>query len=161
MTQRLHTNELLAEYIRIFNDDLRVQLGLRAAMRGSIEWYPMADVPSMVNGIWVSIEPDIRLKHVQLPNDMEITYNIRILFVRKININENVLEQKVADLNVIVEKLIDKFRLPELSLTNGQVMWSLPTQVETEPPEDALVAQIASDLVATAFRVETIVRVRR
>lgn len=161
MTQRLHTNEILAELIRIFNDDLRITLGLKAAMRGSIEWYPISDIPSMVNAIFVNIEPDIKLTHVQLPNDMQINYSIRILYVRKININENVLKQKVDDLNVIVEKIIDKYRLPDLSLTNGQVLWCLPQSVETEPPEDALVAQLASDLVATAFRVECMVRVRR
>lgn len=160
-TQRIHTNEILAEYLRIFDVDLRVQLGLKGIFRGPIEWYPLSQLPNSLNGIWVNIEPDIKFQPVQWPTDLRVTYNIRILYVRKMNVNENVLTQKVADLNVIVEKMFDKFLLPDLSLTNGQVMWSLVTSVETEPAEDALVAQVASDLVATAFRLETVVRTRR
>ena len=161
MTQRIHTLELMNEYLRIFEDDLKSTLNLQSAIKGHIEWLPGQTINGMANGVFITVEPNINIERVQLPSDMLITYNFRVLYVKRINVNENVETQKLNDVNTIIEKLIDKFTLPDLTLTNGQVLWSLPVTVEMMPPEDDFVQALAADLVAAAFRVECLVRTRR
>jgi len=158
---RLHSNQVLAEYLRIFETGLTTTLSLKGVYRGNLEWFPAQAISDMANGIWVVLDPGITITPVQLPTDLEVNYGIRIIYVKRINVNENVIQQKIDDINTIVEKLFDEYRLTNLSLTNGQVLWSLPVSVETEPPEEVYVSSIAADLVAAAFRVELKIRTRR
>lgn len=161
MSTRIHTNQLLNEIMRIFDQDLRVSLGLSAVIKGDITWMPTAGIQNLANGIFISVDPNIQIARVQLPTDLQVTYNFRILYVKKIVVGQNVEEQKINDIETIIDKVFDKFTLPDLTLTGGQVLWWLPETVETEPPEDAYVSQLASDLVAIAFRTSCVVRTRR
>lgn len=158
---RTHLTEIIDEYERIFNDDLRVTLGLKLIQRGSLEFMQADSIPNVVPAIFVDIDPSIRIEKVQLPDQLMLTYNFRFIYVKKINIGENALKQKEVDLKVITEKLFDKYRLEDLSLTNGQILWSIPTEINFKPPEDVYVGSISSDLIAISFNVETVVRTRR
>lgn len=161
MPQRIHSKEILNELLRIWERDLKVSLNLNVVQRGRIEWMPTPAVSNMANGIWATIDPNIHMDRVLLPGQLELTYNFRVIHVRKIATGEDVDEKKMDDINTIFEHMIDNFRLPDLTLSNGQVLWCLPVDVAVEPPEDAFVASIASDLTATAFSVECRVRTRR
>jgi hypothetical protein len=157
MAQRLHLKELLNEYLRIFRTEFQSTLNLKSVIKGHIDFVPVQDVPARVNGIWIAPEA-FTIDRVMLPKDLEITYNFRVVYVRRILVNEIVNEKKVEDILLITEKIIDKFKLEDLTLTNAQVLWSFPTAVDPEPPEDVYVGAIASELVATAFNIQTKVR---
>ncbi len=146
------------EYLRIFEVELKTALNLRRVIKGHIDFIPMQDVPSLVNGIWIAPEPGFDIGRVMLPKELEITYHFRVVYVRRIAVNEIVNEAKVNDILTITEKIIDKYKLEDLTLANAQVLWSFPTLVEAEPPEDVYVGAIAADLIATAFNIETKVR---
>jgi hypothetical protein len=158
---RTHATEILDEILRLFDTHLRATLSLKGVYRGMLPFMPAEAVEEHVNGIWVNLEPSILITPVQLPSDLQVTYMMRLLYVRRINVNENVLKQKETDLKVITEFVFDHFEMSELSLSNGQVLWWLPTEVEMEPPEDGYVATLAQDLVAVAFKTELQVRTRR
>lgn len=158
---RTHTKLILDEYLRLFNADLRTTLNLKGVYKGDLSWLPPQTITDMVNGIWVTIEPSLRINRVLLPKELETTYNLRFVYVRRIAVNENPINAKLDDIETITEKLFDKFDLPDLTLTNGQILWSLPNEVEFSPPEDDYIVEIASDLIAMAFRVDTVVRSKR
>lgn len=160
MAQRIHTKELLNEYLRIFDVELKTALNLRSVNKGSFEWMPAETLTNLVNGIWVSADPTIQIDRVELPRALNITYSFRVVYIKRIDINTNVNEQKINDINVIVEEMLDQYSLTDLTLTNGQVIWSYPTIIEIDPPEDDFVLTVASDLVAAAFRIDTQVRTR-
>jgi len=157
MAQRLHLKELLNEYLRIFRTEFQSSLNLKSVIKGHIDFVPVQDVPNRVNGIWIAPEP-MTIDRVMLPKELQITYNFRVVYVRRIGVNENVNEAKVNDILTITEKIIDKFKLEDLTLTNAQVLWSFPVSVDPEPPEDVYVAAIAAELVAMAFNIQTVVR---
>jgi hypothetical protein len=160
MAQRLHVLELLNEYLRIFDVELKSTLNLKSVNKGSIAWLPAPAISSMVNGIWINPEPAIKLERIQMPKDLLITYTFRVVYIKRIDVNTNVETQKITDINIISEKLLDKYALSDLSLTNGQVLWSFPTSIEINPPEDEFVSLIASDLVGSSFNVDCQVRTR-
>ena len=154
-TPRLHANILVEELLRIFETDLKTSLSLKSVMRGAIEFLPTSGITDLVNGIWVNLEPSIDISKSELPKNLLITYNFRIVYVRRMALNENALKVKIADIQTITEKLIDSFKLADITnMTNGQVLWWLPTSVETDPPEDAYVSSIAADLTAIAFNAQ-------
>lgn len=159
--ERVHTTELLDEILRLLDEQLRTTLSLKGVYRGMLPFMPAEAAADHVNGIWVNIEPSILLTPVQLPTDFLVTYMVRLLYVRRINVNENVLSQKEQDIRDVIDMVFDNFTLSSLALSNGQVMWWLPTEIEMEPQEDGYVASLAEDLVAVAFKTELQVRTRR
>lgn len=158
MSQRLHTNEILNEIMRIFKVELGTALSLKSIIKGELNWLPPESIPNLVNGIWIYPAGNIAIDRVTLPRGLTVTYNFRVVFVRRIGVNENVNERKMADVSTIVEKAIDFFDLPNLTLTNGQVLWAMPVSVEMEPLEDLFVNQVSADLIATAFNIQCSVR---
>lgn len=158
---RLHISELLNEQLRLFDVNLKTTLNLKGVYRGALHFMPTQGVEQMVNGIWINAEPSTLIEPVQWPTDLLVSYMFRMVYVRNVNVNENVLAQKENDVEAIVEMVFDNFTMSNLTLTNGQILWWLPTEVEWEPQEDGYVASVADDLVAVAFRTECKVRTRR
>lgn len=158
MASRLHTKELLNEYLRIFKTDLKTPLSLVSVQKGEVDWLPPEALANKANGIWIVPSPAIRLNHVQFPKALQVSYGFRVVYVQRIITGENMVEKRIDDINTIIEKMIDKYELPDLELSNGQVLWSFPMSVEMEPPEDTYLAAEAADLMATAFNLEVEVR---
>jgi len=119
---------------------------------------PPESIPLMVNGVWIYPSGNITLDRVTIPRGLVVNYNFRIVYVRRIGLNENINERKVADLQTVAEHMIDNFELPNLTLTNGQILWNMVTSIETEPLEDLMVNALSSDLIATAFNIQCAVR---
>ncbi len=71
--------------------------------------------------------------------------------------NQEIVRSKTVDAQKIAELLIDNVDLGQLSLPNGQILFSILRAIEWEPPEDNLVASINADMTAVAlnFTVET------
>jgi hypothetical protein len=158
---RTHVSELIDEFLRLLDTNLKTTLSLKGVFRGSLAFLPAQAVTEMVNGIWVNPEPSTLIEPIQLPSDLLVHYQFRLIYVRRINVNENVLKQKEADVKLITEMVFDNYQLSNLTLTNGQVLWWLPTEIEWEPPEDGYVATLADDLIGLAFKTECKVRTRR
>lgn len=159
---RIHATELLNEMMRLFEVNLKASLSLACIARGDIGFLPNVNgISDLVNGIFVNAEPSTIIEPVQYPTDLLVTYQFRILHLMKIAVDQNVLSQKEANVKAIVEMVFDNFTLSALSLTNGQVLWWLPTEVEWEPPEDAYINEKAAEIVAVAFKTECKVRTRR
>jgi hypothetical protein len=158
---RTHLTELLDEYLRILNNDLRVPLDLKLIQRGSLEFMPAESLSNVIPCIFVDIDPNIRINRVTMPDGLEVIYNFRFIYVKKLIEGENSLKVKETDFKLITEKILDEYRLTNLTLTNGQVLWSLVNEIEFKPPEDVYVASISADMIAMAFRVDTVVRSRR
>lgn len=159
--QTMHLKELLDEYERIINTDLRTSMGLQLVQRGSLEFMQADTLSSIVPAIFIDVDPSIRAARALIPNILDVTYNFRFIYVKKININENVLTQKETDMKTIWDKLMDNYYLPDLSLTNGQVFWSLPNEVNYHPVEDQYVGAISADLVAISISLDCVVRTKR
>jgi hypothetical protein len=159
--ERIHTTEIIDEILRLLDVNLRTSLSLKGVFRGMMPFMPAEVATQKVNGIWVNVEPSIHITPIQLPKDTQITYMIRLLLIRRININENVLLQKETDIREVIDMVYDNYTMSELTLSNGQILWWLPTEIEMEPPEDGYVATLAEDLVAIAFKTEIQVRTRR
>lgn len=158
MAQRIHTNEILAELLRIFETDLKTSLDLKGIYRGELNWLPPEAVDTLVNGVWIMPSLTMNIDRVTIPRGLLVNYNFRVVYVRRLGLNENPIERKIADTNTIVEYLIDNFTLPSLTLTNGDLLWCFPTQVENECLEDLFVTGVAADLIATAFTINCQVR---
>lgn len=160
-TPRLHVTEVLDEILRLFETDLKTTMSLKIVERGQIEYLPTKGIADLCNGIWLNIEPSIDFEPSEFPTNFLTTYPIRILFLMNIGTNTNVLKLKEAAIKQIIEEIFDNYQLSALTLTNGQVLWWLPKEVEMEPPEDGYVAEVAADIVAVAVRTECQVRTRR
>lgn len=151
MTQRLYPKEILNEILRIFKVELASSLSLVSAIKGEMNWLPPESIPNLVNGVWIHPTGQIGINRVTLPRGLQIDYNFRVVYVRRIGLNENINEVKLNDICTITEKMIDFFELPNLALDSAQVLWCMPTAVETEPVEDVFVNALSADLIATAF----------
>ena len=164
MATRFFANEILGEFLRLFDVNLRTTLNLKGVYRGSLDFLPVQNIPDMVNGVWVNLEPNITYEPVQMPKDLKTTYNFRIVYLSRINVNENVLTQKINDTKEITDMLWDNFLLSDLALSGNppaQILWSKLNIVELDPPEEAFFVDLSADIVATAFRLEVAVRTRR
>lgn len=167
MAKRIFTNEILGEFMRLYEVNLQTPLSLKAINSGHMESHPTPadfttnDANGLVNGIWIAVDPIVRIERSLLPKVLQMTYNFRTVYVRKSALNENVDNLKNADARTIIEVILDNYALTNLSLeNNGNILWSVVNELEVDPPEDAYVGQIASDLVAIAIRHEVVVRVR-
>ena len=160
MTQRIHTNEILAHIMELIETNLKTSLNLVGIYRGDMNWLPPEDITNMVNGVWVTIKNTIGIGASELPKNQIITYPIRIVYIRKVDLSNNVLESKIADINSIAEMIYDNFRLATLTLSNGQVLWAFPKSIEIEPMEDNYVSSISADLLACATEIEVKVRTK-
>lgn len=144
----------------LIETNLKASLSLVGIYRGQMAWLPPENVSELANGIWLNLAKAIDISEVQLPKALLFTYKLRMIFVRRIDTTNNVLDTKIADGSRIIEFIYDNFRMSSLSLTDGQVLWWLPRTAEFEPDEDAFVGSISADLTASAFESEIQVRTK-
>jgi len=160
MTQRLHANEILDEILNVFESNLKTALNLQGVYRGTLAWLPPSDMAQMVNGIWVELLESSEIKDVAMPKGITVTYRIRCLFVRRIDVSNNVSKQRIADAEQMIETIFNNYLLGTINppLSNGQVLWWLPKLIEWYPPENDFVEGLSSDLSAIACNTELEVR---
>lgn len=163
MPQRFHVNEIADKIITLINDNLAAGMGLVTIAKGGVEFY-MADQNMTVEVPAVFVKPiaaEIKLAAVHY--QYEMAHRFRIVYVRKADIAnaEKIVEKKVAEALKIAELLIDKADLDNLALSNGQIVLTVPSSIEWEPEEDALLAVLSRDLVAAAFTFDVVVKTRR
>lgn len=159
----IHIDQIIEELQRIFEVELKSTLNLKSVMEGPIEFLPTPTIAELANGIWVSPYPDTTMRPSELPRQMEQVYAFRVVYVRRMAVGENPSKQSRADARIIINKLYDKFTLPDITNlpATAQILWLWVPRIEWSPPEDDLVARIAADLTATAFQIEVRVRTRR
>src|SRR6266481_734062 len=154
MTQRIHANELLTEMLRLFELNLLATLNLKGVYRGGLSWLPPQRLTTMVNGIWAELVQQTDIKEVVLPKGLNMTYRVRIVFVRLLDISNNVDEQRIADAEKVIEMIYDNYQMSNINsggsnpLSNAQVLWWLPRTIEWHPPEDDFVSAIRADITA-------------
>jgi hypothetical protein len=166
MSQRLHANELLDEILRLVEANLKTSLSLVGIYRGTLAWLPPTTLTELVNGVWVELIQSTDFAEVAMPKGLTVTYRVRIVYVRRLDISNNIDQQRVADAESIVEMIYDNYKLSyianggTLPLSNGEPLWFLPRQVEWQPPEDNFVQAISADLTAVACNTEIVVRTK-
>lgn len=166
MAQRIHANEILTEILRLIEDNLKTPLSLQGAYRGSLNWLPPTSVVSLVNGIWVDLVGQTTFEEVAMPKGVLATYQVRMVFVRRLDISNNINEQRITDGNKMVEMIYDNFKLANIAeggglpLSNGQPLWFLPRSIEWRPPEDDFVQSISGDLTAIVGNAEVLIRTK-
>jgi hypothetical protein len=158
MGQRLFANELLQGILDAFEAALKTPLNLQGTYRGTLHWLPPTAIRSMVNGIWVELVENTDIKVVAFPKELQTTYRVRCVFVRLLDVSNNISAQRIVDGEKMVEAVFDNYLLSSVALTGGQVLWWLPRQVEWYPPEDEFVQALSADLTAIACNTEIEVR---
>ena len=163
MADVIHIITIAEELQRIFDADLKTSLNLQSVMLGKLEWLPPTAITGLVNGIWINTAPAMTNDPSELPRQLLQKYNFRIVYVRRMAINENPTKKAMEDAKVIGNKLIDKISLPDITNmpSTAMVLWIMPRSFEWEPPEDDYVGRIAADLTAMAINLEVMVRTRR
>lgn len=161
MPQNLHTIEIIEELERLFETNLKTALSLKTVIKSGLEFEPFQALADRVPCIFIKPEKDTDFEFIHVGQSYQVTYRFRVIYVRSIVQNSEVWKQKVNDAEQIVQELIDNIQLSALTLTDGQVLWTIPRRIEWEPPEDAFVAEINADLVAVAIEYEAVVKTKR
>lgn len=155
---RLHHPELMDQIVNQINQDLSGPLNLKVVAVGSLEFYPaIENLKDNVPAIFVEPAPSTDLERITTAQTYRITYNTRLVYVRLFSPNEEIIRQKTIETQQIGEHLIDQVNLGNLSLPNGQILFTNLQSIEWKPPEDQLVATINADMTASAlvFSVQT------
>jgi hypothetical protein len=158
MGQRLHANELLQGILDAFETALKTPLNLKGTYRGTLQWLPPNAISSMVNGIWAELVENTDIKNVAFPKEIQVTYRVRCVFVRQLDVSNNIAAQRVIDGEKMIEAIFDNYLLSAVTLNGGQILWWLPRQIEWYPPEDEFVQALSADLTAIACNTEIEVR---
>lgn len=162
MPNRLFTNQILEGIMSLIETNLKTSLSLVGIYRGNLAWLPPNEINTMANGIWLNLESPVQLEEVSMPKGLLDTYRIRMIYIRRIDLTTNPLDQKIDDADLIANLVWDNLK-PTFSLGgsgNAQILWWLPRTVEYEPAEDSLVAAISADLMAIAIDTELKLRTR-
>jgi hypothetical protein len=153
----------IAEEIARIVETLRTTLSLKSTIIGEMSFNPTAGVGNLVNGVWIIPTPTTQIEPDSIPRILIQRYFYRVIFVRRINRNENVVKQHMADVATIINALTDKIHMPDITNlpATAQILQMLVRSVEWNPGEDNYVQQFGADLTAIAFNIEVEVRCRR
>lgn len=153
----------IAEEIARIAETLREQLNLKSTIIGEMNFQPTAGITNLVNGLWIVPTPTTNINPDAIPKVLIETYFYRLVYVRRIGRNENVVKQHMADVATIINALTDKVHMPDITTlpSTAQILWMLVKSVEWEPGEDRYVQTFGADLTAIAFNVEVQVRCKR
>ena len=154
---RLHETVIADRIVDLINT-LSGDLNLKVITVGALEFYPaLEQLADNVPAVFVKPSPSTNLERITTGQTYRIVYNFRIVFVGVFASNEEIIREKTVRTQKIAELLIDNVDLGQLSLPNGQILFSTLKSIEWEPPEDNLVASINADMTASAlnFTVET------
>lgn len=155
---RLHETLIAERIVELVDQNLSASMGLKVVTIGALEFYPALDqLSNNVPAVFVKPSPSTNLERITTGQTYRIVYNFRIIFVELFGPNEEIVRSKTVNTQKIAELLIDNVNLGQLSLPNGQVLFSTLKAIEWEPPEDSLVASVNADMTAAAlvFTVET------
>ena len=155
---RLHETLIAERIVELIDQNLSAPLSLKVATIGALEFFPALEtLGDNVPAVFVKPSPSTNLERITTGQTYRIVYNFRLVFVGAFGPNEEIVRSKTVDAQKIAELLIDNVDLGQLSLPNGQILFSILRSIEWEPPEDNLVASINADLTAVAlnFAVET------
>jgi hypothetical protein len=155
---RLHETLIAERIVELIDQALSGPLALKVVTIGALEFFPaLEQLADNVPAVFVKPSPSTNLERITTGQTYRIVYNFRIVFVASFGPNEEIVKSKTSNTQKIAELLIDNVDLGELSLPNGQILFSTLRSIEWEPPEDNLVASINADMTAAAlvFTVET------
>ena len=172
-TQRVLPEEL-TEHVRGFiHDNLGSTLPadakgnrLQTVTVGSLDYFPARVPATSLPGVFVRLLRYTMAFHATGHKIYETTYTLRLVYVRQHAPEEEVVSVKMNVSKLLVEELIVQHNLPSLTMPSGteagQVVWTLPRQVDLEPAEETiLVALQQEDLVAVAVEFDVKVLTRR
>lgn len=162
MSDIVFVRELAEEIARII-ETLRSQLDLKATIIGEMSFNPTAGITNLANGVWIIPTPQTTIEPDSIPKVMIQHYFYRIVFLRRIARNENVVKRHMEDAATIINALTDKVHMPDITNlpSTAQVLQMLVRSVEWNPGEDNYVQQFGADLTALAFNLDVEVRCRR
>ncbi len=148
------------ELARLLEAELKSTLGLKAVIQGSFASQPTPGLVNLVPGIWIHPTPAMTVEEAEMPRVLIQRHNFRIIYLRKMGVNENPTQITATDAVDIANMLTANFTLPAASMpANAQILWMMVKTIEFEPQEDDLVATISADVRAAALQVEVTVRV--
>ena len=157
MAQVVHTQEI-AEHIRsLLWNNFQSSLSLITCQEGDIAFLAAEEnFANMLPAIFMRPAPT-DLKPRVLSLNQEILYRYNIVYIKKVTTSQNVVKVKTQEINSIAELLFAHRLLPGLTLTNGRIIYCLPTSINYEPPEDGfLAARGMADVVAASISISVL-----
>jgi hypothetical protein len=158
----IHVRPILDEISRIFETELKTPLSLNAVIQGDLSFQPTAGIPNLVNGIWIH-PVQMTNQSNEIPRGLQQVYQFRIVYLRRIALNANPMDQILDDVKLIINTLTDNYHLPSIAglPAHAQIYWAHVDNLEFDPQEDEYVARMAADIKAVAFQLSVVVRTRR
>ena len=162
MSDIIFVRQIAEEIARII-ETLRSTLNLKATIIGEMNFQPSTGVTNLVNGVWIIPTPVMNNAADSIPKILIQQYYYRVIYLRRIAVNENPVTRSMADVATIINALTDKIHCPDITTlpATAQILWMLVKSVEWNPGEDSYVQQFGADLTALAFNIEVQVRCRR
>lgn len=161
----IHAAKLCDELERIGNDLVKTALtpNLVNVSIGDINSMPAPIITSMCPGLFIKPSPAMTNEFMYLPKPMLQKYYFRMVYVRLIQQNENIVKKAMEDAAIIINTYSDKLFLPDITnLPSGtQIMWFVCKSVEWNCSEDDYVLACHADLTAIAFNFELQLKTRR
>ncbi len=159
----IHVVPIIEELQRIADVNIKSELNLVSVNIGDLNSMPTPAILEMCPGIWIKPSPAMTNEFDLMPKPMLQKYYFRIVYVRLIQPNENIVKKAMADAAFIINTYSDKLQLPDLTNipTGTHILWAMTQSVEWQPPEDDFTVRIHSDLTAIAFNLVVNVMTRR
>lgn len=158
MTNRIQTKEVTEHLQSLIKTNLEVSMGLKYEQIGAMEFYPSGQLSIVCPIVFIRpIKIDTAFSDIHI--NCDVAYTIRIVYVFQGAEGEDPVLKKIEEVDNILELLFTKFLLPDLTLTDAQVILTIPEMIEYEPYENDLFMEGDSNLQAAAitFRIETMV----
>jgi hypothetical protein len=162
MSDRLHVDEICEHLKTATLAGLTAApptgLGLTVLNYGGLEYYP-ADYAGTLDALLIK-PVSVRYRPSTMQK-VECSIRVRLVYARRYANSENIVEKKVENTAKIVEAVWTDWLFSGLSLTNGQLVSCLVTDVDYEPKEDFIAFSLGQTVSASAVIVESIVSTNR
>lgn len=160
---RFHAEDIIAYIVNLIATNLQGTLGLKHVIRGDLSHF--TQIAAKLNNdlpiVFVTLNNHITFEPQTLTKYYDVVYGIRILYIRRFVDSEQVEKKDYSDIKEIVELLISDFALPNLTLTNAQVVSSNAKEVQFNPDEDDFNSDQRSDMTVSAIDFDVLVRTKR
>jgi len=153
---RLFNNQIMDHLVGLINTNLSTELGLKVVSKGNLTSLPAPqDLENWLNA--VLIEPKNHIIEKIAQGVIDVTYNFRILFLRKRADGEEYLATDVEKAEKISELLLDNYTLGSLGIPEISCESCLPKRTDYESEEQALFdgLELNIGVVATEVEVKT------
>ena len=155
MSQLLYTKTIGERIRSLIWTNLESSLSLQASHFGDIQYYESAEeLDDFIPAVFVKPSPNVTIQVRTMNLKYTIIYRYKIIYVKTFSVASQVVEDKVDNLNSIVELLFNNTDLNGLTLTDADIEKSVPTTVEYEPVEEGFLALLKGQYVAGAVNVE-------